>query len=177
MAKTKETNMSTELLDRIPLRPETRKAYEAMDAPARAWALAKAVFEAAHDANFAEQREAIRLATLDDPEPHAYDNLPYGATRERCTAALDVEKAWYDRNRERIDLAAKPIVARYPSELEKLAELAEQNMVDDAEQKIRAQFGARFAQVAPAFEAYREGLLYGDKLKTFLGICFSCPAN
>lgn len=154
--------MTQQLIDLIPMDPATRETYRAMPSPARAWALAKAAFELAHEANFAEQAAATAAATTDDPEPKHWSDLGW--------------KAWYDRNEVRIDAATKPIVARYPNDLQQLAKLAEQNMVDWAEEQLQKQVGDRFAAVKPAFEAYRENLLFGDMRERFIKICFNCPA-
>jgi hypothetical protein len=134
-----------------------------LPAPARAWALAKAAFEVAHEANFAEQAEAVRIATRYDPEPDA---------------AADVKGwlAWSDRNQGKIDIATAPIVARYPNELKRLLKLAEANMVEWAEQCIKARYRERFAAVKPAFDAYRNGQLWGEKHDQFLKICFNVDA-
>ena len=136
---------------------------DGLSAPARAYSLAKAAFEALREKNFAEQAEAARLATLDDPEPADGWMAPDW-------------KPWHKRNEARIDAATKPVIARYPRELEKLAKLAEENLVDYAEEQITGRYGSRAAAVKPAFKAYREGGLYGDMREKFLKICFNCPA-
>jgi len=165
-----------QLIDQIPMKPETREAYRQMEAPARAWALTKAAFEAAEEANFSEQRAATVAATADDPEPPDWETIAPHLSRAEMHASLDRWRAWSDRNKTRIDAATKPIVARYPRELQKLAKLAEKNMVEWAAERMLANVGAeRFERVKPAFTAYHDGDLYGDKLKTFLTICFNCP--
>ena len=105
--------MQPQLVDELPLDRPTREFYRTMPAPARAWALAKAAFETAQEANFEEQRAAVKAATADDPEPPFYDQLPETATREDVRVAMDLWRAWSDRNRARVDAATKPIVARY----------------------------------------------------------------
>ena len=146
-----------------------------LSAPARAYSLAKAAFEAMRERNFDEQREARRLATLDDPEP-AEPPLAAEADRLPWLAWKEQHDVWSERNRERIDAATQPVIARYPRELEKLARLAEENLVDYAEEQITGRYGTRAAAVKPALKAYREGDLYGDMREKFLKICFNCPA-
>jgi len=161
------------LLDLIPMKPATRAAYEAMPSPQRAWAIAKATFETAQEANFAEQRAASKSATADDPEP-PFDNLPKDFTRAQRLAAFETWKAWSYRNGERIEAATKPIVARYPNELKKLAQLAEQNMVQWAREQMLSAMGAeRFAQVGGAWTAYENNELFGEMRERILTICFN----
>ena len=148
---------------------------EGLSAPARAYSLAKAAFEAMRERNFDEQREALRLATLDDSEP-VEPELKSAGDRQRWLDYHARHEAWHKRNEARIDAATRPIIARYPRELEKLAKLAEENLVDYAEEQITGRFGSRAAAVKPAFKAYREGDLYGDMREKFLKICFNCPA-
>ena len=146
-----------------------------LSAPARAYSLAKAAFEALRERNFDEQREALRLATLDDPEP-VEPELKSAGDRQPWLDYHAQHGAWHKRNEARIDAATRPVIARYPRELEKLAKLAEENLVDYAEEQITGRYGDRAAAVKPAFQAYREGGLYGDMREKFLKICFNCPA-
>jgi hypothetical protein len=146
-----------------------------LSAPARAYSLAKAAFEAMRERNFDDQREALRLATLDDPEP-VEPELKSADDRQPWLDYHAQHGAWHKRNEARIDVATRPVIARYPRELEKLAKLAEENLVDYAEEQITGRYGSRAAAVKPAFKAYREGALYGDMREKFLKICFNCPA-
>jgi hypothetical protein len=149
---------------------------EGLSVPARAYSLAKAAFEAMREKNFDEQRAALVAATADDPEP-VEPELKSAGDRQRWLDYHAQHEAWHKRNEARIDAATKPVIARYPRELEKLAKLAEENLVDYAEEQITGHFGTRAAAVKPAFKAYREGDLYGDMRKRFLKICFNCPAS
>ncbi len=90
---------------------------------------------------------------------------------------MDLWRAWSDRNRARVDAATKPIVARYPNNLKKLAKLAEENLVAHAEERLKAHFPDRFEGIKPAFDAYRANTLYGDKHDQFINICFNCPVQ
>jgi hypothetical protein len=150
--------------NQLPLQPATIAALDKLSAPARTWAMAKAAFEIAHEQNFAEQNETTRQATLDDPEP---------AESWRS----DDWKPWYDRNGKRIDAATKPIAARYPHDLEKLYKLAEQNMVDWFEERMRTHKPADFERtgLALVFKKYRDNELYGDMRERFLKLAFNCP--
>jgi len=159
-----------QLIDLIPMNAHARETYRTMPAPARAYALAKAAYEVAHEANFAQQTAAARAATADDPEP-TWDGL----TREDRLAAYDTWNSWHDRNRERIAAATAPIIARYPNRLKELAAQAEKNMVEWAEDCLRQTYPGRFDAVKGAFAAYREHLLFGDMRERFIKICFNCP--
>lgn len=171
--------MPKSLIDCLPLKPETRNALARLDSPARTWAIAKAAFETAHESNFAEQRAAVAAATVDDPEPPEPFKAPRSNAigRNLWLAWLTKWEAWFDRTCAVREAATKPISDRYPRELEQLAKFAEVNLVLDTETKLRARDPKRFAQIKPAFDAYRDHRLYGDQLQQFLTICFNCPRS
>jgi hypothetical protein len=145
--------------------------------PARAWALAKAAYETAREANFAEQEAAIKAATLDDPEPPEPEYDPADpADRPRqgeWRAWCQERQAWRERNSERIEAALAPIVACYPTNLKELMNRAEANLVDAAKEQARQKMGEGFFSIQPAFEAYRGKQLFGDMHERFLTICFN----
>lgn len=151
------------LLDSLDLKPETRKAYERMPAPCRAWALAKAAFEAAHERNFAQQDARSKVLTADDPEPEHWSALEW--------------RPWYERNQARLD--SDPVLCelrrQYPKDLRKLADAAEINMVNWASETLRRNLGARFASIEIMWTKYYANELYGDMREKFLQICFNCP--
>lgn len=145
---------------------------ERMPAPPRAWALAKAAYETAEEASFAEQRELVREITADDPEPPE----PKEVNNEEWHAWYEVHKAWYERNNPRWQQRIDAVIARHNIDaFRKLEKAAEQNMVEWAEDRIKTHFGERYAAVKSAFEAYREGRLYGEMHDKFLKICFNFP--
>lgn len=140
------------------------KQLEGLDAPARAFALARAAYQLADENSRAEQTTETARLTADDPEP---------ADGWRAEGW----RAWFVRSRLRLEPMSERVIAKHNVlELRKLYELAESNLVDSAEERLARKFADRFAAIAPAFEAYRDHRLYGDRREQFLKICFNCPA-
>ena len=148
-----------------------------LPAPVRAWALAKAAYETAQEHSFAEQRETVKRLTAHDPEPveppRSGENW-----KQAFHEYVEASQVWFERTKPIWDPAVQEIIAKYNiGALQKLERAAEANMVDWSEEQIKKHYGSRYAAVKGAFDAYREGRLYGDTHEKFLKICFNTPAN
>lgn len=150
------------------------EGFRELPAPPRAWALAKAAYETAQEASFAEQRRVIAEITADDPEPPEPKCTRMDHTE--WTAWHEVWKAWNERNSPRWDGPIEGVIFKHKiHEYETLYKAAESVLVEYAEDRIKTHYGERYAAVKGAFDAYRENRLYGDMREKFLKICFNTP--
>ena len=146
---------------------------ERMPAPPRAWALAKAAYETAREASLAEQRRVIAEITVDDPEPHSA--IGRRASRDESLANLEQWQAWFCRNKAKFEAPINAVIAKHKVlDLDELYRSAENNLVDWSEGIIKKHYGDRYAAIKGAFDAYRDGRMFGDMRDKFLKICFNC---
>lgn len=148
--------------------------FDRLPAPPRAWALAKAAYETATEASFAEQRRVIAEITADDPEPTEPSCI--GRDHAEWDAWYVTWKAWNERNSPRWDGPIEAVILKHNvHDFKTLYKAAEAVLVEWAEDRIKEHYGERYAAVKGAFDAYRENRLYGDMHDKFLKICFNCP--
>ena len=172
-----KTIPSDPLLDKLHLRPETRRFYTDLSPCKRAWALATAAYETASELSHTEQQATLAAMNAalaaTDPEPDVVTMA--GFTREQRLAAYALWKAWNARHPE-LGLACRAIIAKHKVlRFQALLREAEQCLVAWAKDQWQQREPQRFANVAPMFERFAAGDLPHSIREKFIANCFNCP--
>ncbi len=150
------------------LPPSIEQKLNGLTPVQRAYALAKVVHEQADEESKAEMAIVMAEVESRDPEPQFPNERPI--TDEMRTAWRASWDEWSARNKPAYDKCDAINKKHKVHHLRKLLLDAEELLVNDVADRMKAAKPNDYARIAPAFEAWR------DHTQKLVEICWRCPA-